>query len=99
MKNVLRQSPKRQDLALAAQRGSLRPVGFFGQRKITMFAAGYEAVVVKTVLGSHFWLVGEFTTHFRTYFSGDWDVHWGYGVLTHGHACWRLFGVKVINLS
>ena len=23
------------------------------------------------------------TTHFRTYFSGDWDVHWGYGVLTH----------------
>ena len=25
------------------------------------------------------------TTHFRTDFSGDWDVHWGYGVLTHGH--------------
>ena len=23
-------------------------------------------------------LVGEFTTHFRTYFSGDWDVHWGW---------------------
>ena len=21
-------------------------------------------------------MVGEFTTHFRTYFSGDWDVHW-----------------------
>ena len=19
------------------------------------------------------------------YFSGDWDVHWGYGLLTHGH--------------
>ena len=19
------------------------------------------------------------------YFSGDWDVHWGYGILTHGH--------------
>ena len=27
--------------------------------------------------------VGEFTTHFRTYFSGDWDVHWGYGLLIH----------------
>ena len=25
------------------------------------------------------------TTHFRTYFSGDWDVHWGYRILTHGH--------------
>ena len=32
---------------------------------------------VKTVLGSHFG-VGEFTTHFRTFFNGDWDVHWGY---------------------
>ena len=19
------------------------------------------------------------------YFGGDWDVHWGYGLLTHGH--------------
>ena len=19
--------------------------------------------------------------------SGDWDVHWGYGFLTHGHIC------------
>ena len=28
-------------------------------------------------MGSHFG-VGEFTTHFRTCFSGDWDVHWGY---------------------
>ena len=40
------------------------------------------AVVVKTN-GIPFW--GRCTTHFRTYFSGDWDVHWGYGLLTHGH--------------
>ena len=26
--------------------------------------------------GIPFW-AGEFTTHFRTYFSGDWHVHWG----------------------
>ena len=32
-----------------------------------------------------FWLVGEFTTHFSQHFTGDWDVHWGYGILTHGH--------------
>ena len=33
-----------------------------------------------------FW--GRCTTHFRSYFiSGDWDVHWGYG-LSHG----QLFG-------
>ena len=25
------------------------------------------------------------TTHFRIYFSGDWDIHWEYGNLTHGH--------------
>ena len=35
--------------------------------------------------GVLFWLVGELATHFRTYFSGNWDVHWGYGILTHGH--------------
>ena len=33
--------------------------------------------------GIPFWLVGEFTTHFRAYCSGDWDVHGGYGVLAH----------------
>ena len=33
-------------------------------------------------MGFHFGL-GE-CTHFRAYLSGDWDVHWGYGVLTHG---------------
>ena len=25
-----------------------------------------------------FWLAGESTTQFITYFSGDWDGHWGY---------------------
>ena len=34
--------------------------------------------------GIPFWLVGEFSTHLRTYSSGDWDAHCGYGVLTHG---------------
>ena len=29
-----------------------------------------------------FW--GRCTSHFRTYFSGDWDIHCGYGLLTHG---------------
>ena len=37
---------------------------------------GRKCMWIKTVLGSHFG-VGEFTTHFRTYSSGDWDVHWG----------------------
>ena len=26
------------------------------------------------------------------YFSGDWHVHWGYGILTHGHV-----GILVVN--
>ena len=37
---------------------------------------------VKTVLGSHF---GVGAPPSLVYFSGDWDVHWGYGLLTHGH--------------
>ena len=44
-------------------------------------------------MGSHFG-VGEFTTHFRTYFSGDWDVHRDYGVLTHSH-----LGVEIKSKS
>ena len=30
-----------------------------------------------------FWLVG--APPILVYFSGDWDAHWGYGILTHGH--------------
>ena len=33
--------------------------------------------------GTPFW--DRLLTRFRTYFSGDWDVHWGYGVFTHGY--------------
>ena len=33
-------------------------------------------------MGSHF-EVG--APPILVYFSGDWDVHWGYGILTHGH--------------
>ena len=44
------------------------------------------AVVVKTVVVDFMLVgIGEFTTDFRTYFSWEWDVHWGYGLLTHGH--------------
>ena len=28
------------------------------------------------------------------YFSGDWDVHWGHGILTHGHMGWCLCRVQ-----
>ena len=36
------------------------------------------AVAVKTVLDPHFGAGAS------PKFSGDWDVHWGYGILTHG---------------
>ena len=44
----------------------------------------HVAVVVKTVLGSHF---GVGAARMLVYFSGEWDVHWGYGLLTHDHVC------------
>ena len=34
-----------------------------------------------------FW--GRCTTHLSQDFSGDWAVHWGYGILTHGHMTLR----------
>ena len=33
-------------------------------------------------MGSHF---GVGAPPILVYSSGDWDVHWGYGLLTHGH--------------
>ena len=30
--------------------------------------------------------------------SGDWDVHWGYRVLTHGHTNIFLGPTRIINL-
>ena len=42
--------------------------------------------------GIPFW--GRCTTHFRTYFSGNWDVRWAYGILAHGHLGRSVFGVK-----
>ena len=38
--------------------------------------------------------VGAFTAHFRTHFSGDWDVHWGYDLdvdpwPNDGLFCWH----------
>ena len=36
-----------------------------------------EVAVVVQTHGIPFWGF-RCTTHFRTYFSGDWDVHWGY---------------------
>ena len=43
--------------------------------------------------------IGEFTTHFRTYF-GDWQVHW-YGILSHGHflSYWTEEFLKSIDFS
>ena len=30
------------------------------------------------------------------YFSGDWDVHWGYGVLTHGRVVFGLHNAGLV---
>ena len=47
-------------------------------RVVGMLAVGQNR------LGMPFW--GRCTTHFRLYFSGDGDVHWGSRVLTHCHS-------------
>ena len=52
----------------------------------------HVAVVVKTVLGSHF---GVGAPPILVYFSGDRDVHWGYGVLTHGHVQLAVPSIKM----
>ena len=49
------------------------------------------AVVVKPVLVP-FWGF-RCATQFSRYFSGDWGVHWMYGILTHGHI-WDMHSVN-----
>ena len=41
-----------------------------------------------------FW--GRCTIYFRTYFSGDWDVHSGYRVLTHVQIDYRTKGLSLL---
>ena len=78
------------ELLLRGTSSALRsPVPRNGRRRGSKGGAGVVSGVpmwlrLSKPMGSHFG-VGEFTTHFRTYFTGDWDVHWGYGILTHGH--------------
>ena len=64
--------------------GSDPPLGLSGGGAPKKSLSCSEMAVVVKTNGIPFWLVGKFTTHFRTYFTGDWDVHRGYGLLTHG---------------
>ena len=52
------------------------------------------------LMGSHFG-VGEFTAHFRLYFSGDWDVHWGTNteppIPTPGLLIWLSYNVLILH--
>ena len=41
---------------------------------------------IHMAVGQHQWYhFGVGAPLILVYFRGDWDVHWGYGVLTHGH--------------
>ena len=44
--------------------------------------AGFMWLWLSKPMGSHF---GVGAPPILVYVGGDWDVHWGYGVLTHGH--------------
>ena len=53
----------------------------------------------KPLNGIPFWLVGEFTTHCKTCFSRDWDVHWGYELLNQGRVSpMHQHGLQVMSL-
>ena len=69
---LLSQEQLRSDTRAAAAGDSFR----LGRSEVLGGVLGGMAVGLKP-MGSHSG-VGEFTTHFRTYFSGDWDVHCGY---------------------
>ena len=47
------------------------------------FLANVHVAVVVKPMGSHFGVGAP--PILEPILVGDWDVHWGYGVLTHGH--------------
>ena len=62
--------------------------GFPGAR-ITPFLLLFRTVLLNKMLqmavGQNQWYhFGVGAPPIIVYFSGDWDVHWGYGILTHG---------------
>ena len=67
-------------------------------------ALGSRGSGVELGVGQKSWdpiLVGEFTTQLGGDFSGDLDVHWAYGILTHGQLkFWGPFwtGVTFVGL-
>ena len=49
-------------------------------------------------VGQHQWYhFGVGAPPILVYFSGVWDVHWGYGVLTHSHFVFPWFGPGVLT--
>ena len=66
------------------------PCGPGARPKKDVRAVGNMAVVVKAVCGSH---SGVGAPPILVYLSGDWDVHWNYGILTRatwwGPLAWR----------
>ena len=45
----------------------------------------FPGPVGKVAVGQNQWYhFGVGAPPILIYFSGDWDVHWGYGILTHG---------------
>ena len=53
-----------------------------GPGSLEGIARGFFDLAVGQNQWYHF---GVGTPPILVYFSGDWDVHWGYGLLTHGH--------------
>ena len=64
--------------------------GFWSQVRQTYHMKGQRPWF--STNGIPFW--DRCTTHFSRDFSGGWDVHWGYGVLTHGHIPYATPGTR-----
>ena len=62
-------------VCVEGEAGNSRPISGSGPRFRNYHGCG------STTMGSYF---GAGAPPTLVYFSGDWDVHWGYGLLTHG---------------
>ena len=65
-------------LAAWLQEGFCLGYDLRSNRTSSLVAASFQLTHAWLWVKTNGTILGKVTTHFRTYLSGDWDVHWGY---------------------
>ena len=70
-------------------------VGIYGSHNPVLSVNDLMNVLNMAVSQSQWYHFGVGAPPILVYFGGGWDVHWGHGILTHGHmGPWFVVGIS-----